>query len=269
MTTVATPSSRRPRPSLSGSVDATFSASGTGLRLAGAATPPLELRGPFVDDATPDAPPRYFLRNVTAGVFGGDRYDVRVHAEAGVRVRVQPTSATRVHGSRGDTARVATRLEAGSGAALTFDAGVTILQQGASLEQSVMLSVAPGGRLHYLEVVALGRLASGERLEFERFASSLRACVAGGRESFCEAFELQPHRDRALIDAAVGAASVLGVLVILGDTPSIEASLLSSDSPVFVGSSALPRGGGVIVRALGGRVEPVSAVLARIIESTR
>ncbi len=239
------------------------------MRLASVTTPPLELRGPFLDDSTPDAAPRYFLRNVTAGVFGGDRYDVHVRAESAARVRVQPTSATRVHESHAGEAHIATHLEAMGGADLTFDAGVTILQQRSRLEQCVTLEADPAGRLRYVEVVALGRLASGERLSFSRFASSLRVCRTDGPDLYHEAFELEPGRDRTLIDAAIGGASVLGVAVILGDSRPIEASLLASDDTVRAGSSALPRGGGIIVRALGGRVQPVSRLLGRVLEATR
>ncbi len=244
------------------------------MRLDAAVTPPLELRGPF---RQPGATPRYFLRNVTAGVFGGDDYRIRVRAEADTRVHLQPTAATRVYESVGAPSRIRTRLHAAAGADLTYDAGTTILQAGADLEQSTELVAHASATLRYIEVVALGRLASGERLAFRRFASSLSARSLDGRVLYEERFELAPpSRDAAMgaphdLDAALGEASVVGTLVVIGPGQALDAARMALESEghtsVLAGTSTLPRGEGYIVRALGGRVEPVrhllDAMLAR------
>lgn len=235
-----------------------------GLTVAARVAPPLEMRGPF--GGVEGAPPRYFVRNVTAGVFGGDCYDVRLRAGAGVRVRVEPTAATRTYESRGETARSATYVEACSGSELTYCAGTTILQQGSSLEQSVELVAHHDARLRYAEVLVLGRLASGERLRFRRFASSLRVSDGAGGELFSESFRLEPDGGAEGLEGALGGAGVIGTLVLLGGARAVETELLAGDG-VFAGASALPRGEGVIVRALGGRVEAVADVLERVLES--
>ena len=242
-----------------GRLDAVFRASGAArLEVIRTSSPPLELRGPFLDDG--GGPARYFLRNVTAGVFGGDRYEVGVRVEAGGRVRIQPTSATRVYDSRGKVASLATHLEVLPGALLEFNAGTTILQGGASLEQDTELVVHPGGELRYSEVLALGRRASGERFAFERFASALRARTAEGGDLYREAFELLPGAARTHLEEAVGGAAVIGTLLLLGGPTKIAPGKLEGDTSVLAGWGTLP-GGGVIVRALGATTEAVARLL--------
>lgn len=251
---------------VAGRLDVRFISTNGRLAVEATGAPPLELRGPF-RCLTPGAPPRYFLRNVTAGVFGGDDYRVRVRAESGARLRVQPTAATRVYESRGAHSCVTTRIEVAAGADLTFDAGTTILQHGADLEQSTELTVHPTGTLRYLEVVALGRLASGERLTFDRFASRLGARTIEGRALYEERFELSPLESGAVLDAALGEASVIGTLLVLGDVGIPMPADLEAHTDVLAGISALPRGEGFLVRALGARVEPVRRLLEGLLAS--
>jgi urease accessory protein len=260
MTLVARPTAAADR-TVRGSLHAVFRVRDAGVEVTRTSTPPLELRGPFLD-GTPGASPRYFLRNVTSGVFGGDRYEVSVRVEAGARVRVQPTAATKVYNALGETACAVTRIEVMPGGTLDYDAGTTILQAGANLEQTAELLVHPGGALRYTEVLALGRAAAGERLAFERFASSLDVRAVEGATRYREAYELVPASGRTDIEQATGGAAVVGTLVILGGPTEIAPGVIEAEPTVLAGWGTLP-GGGVIVRALGATTQAVTRLLAR------
>jgi urease accessory protein len=225
--------------------------------------PPLELGGPFHGGAAP----HYFLRNVTCGAFGGDSYDVRLHAEDGARVLITPSSATKAYRSTGATAHFRTYLEASAGALLALDSGLTILQAGSDVTQDIQIVARDGGRVVYSEVLALGRLASGERLAFRRFASSLRVRDGQDRLLYQDRYALLPATHAALIDTAVGGAGVVGSLVLAGAAPSLDALLDAADASVLAGWSTFPRGAGVVVRALGPRAEPVVQLLTSIVDA--
>lgn len=242
---------------LSGCLRASFHATDQGVRVVReVSAPPLELRGPFLTDLQGRS--RFLLRNVTAGVFGGDTLALDLCARRGVSVSLAPTAATRVYESRGEVAHVATRLLVEGGACVDFDGGVTILQQGSELEQDVALEVTEGGRLVYTDTLVVGRIAHQERLAFRRLSAAL-AVVADGRPLFDEHVVLAPSRHRSEIEAALGGAHALGTMLIVGlPFPEALASTLGACPGVVAGASGLPGGGGMIVRALARSPEAIT-----------
>lgn len=214
----------------------------------------LELRGPFAG-----ALPRYFLRNVTAGMLDGDEYEVDISVEAGARVAVAPTSATKIFVARGTGAVLRTRLEVGSNAVLEYDSGLTIPHAGAVASQTTEIVLHEGARVAFGESLAFGRLAHGERFAFERLESCARVVTPTGVERFVRRSLLMPRDSRAHLEVAVGKAGVLGSLMLLGDG---HRPALSEVDGVYAGVSALPHDLGWQVQALAARPEQVTQLMA-------
>jgi urease accessory protein len=204
---------------------------------------PLEMRRPVIADD------RFFLRNVTAGVFGGDAYDVALTCEAGVGARVESTSATKVYAMPGSRATSHVRLRAEAGSRLVWGPHTTILLGDSeySNETSVVLA---GGIVIAAETVVMGRLAAGEAFEFRSYDVSLIVRDEGGRARFTERAKLLPQA--ALRDAMAGRGGLstvygLGVVVDEGIRQRLTDRTLAFD---FAGWSELPNGAGLVAKAL-------------------
>ncbi len=254
--TTHTPASAAAR-GIRGRLRAEFAPCTRGVTARISATPPLEMRGPFPGEAGP----RYFVRNVTAGILAGDDYDIALCAEPGARVVVEPTAATKAYTMREDGARLRLRLEAHEGSALRYNAGLTILQCGSAVAQETELVRHPGGTLAYMEVVALGRLARGERLAFRRYTASLRVVTPDGRTLYSERCDLQPDIDGAALDMAVGGYGVIGTLVLAGIDARPPGPPDRRSPGVYAGMTELPNGAGTLVRVLARRAEDATRVL--------
>ena len=219
------------------------------------AAAPLELRGPFADGDVS----RFYLRNVSCGVFAGDVYRTRLHAQRGARAFVSASSATKVHAMPFGSADSGVRITTSPDAVLAYYDGPTILQQGSDLSQRVEI-VADGGTAIWAEVLVFGRLARGEALDFRRYRSELVVRDPEGCATFIERFDLRPDRDESIADASM---PVLGKVIVAGANvePSFGALELSREG-LIAGCDHLPGGAGAVVRAAGQRLEPV----ARLIE---
>ncbi len=249
---------------LDGRLRARFTATGGRVVARVSATAPLELRGPFEGARLP----RYFLRNVTAGMLDGDAYCVDVCAEPDVHVAIAPTSASKAFVARGLGASTVLRLEAQAGALLDFDAGTLIPHTGSVLRQSTEIVVHPGARVAYAEVLSFGRAARGERFAFERLVSELRVLTPDGAVRFEKRSDLAPSATRAVLEAAVGAYRSVGTLLLLGDAFTSDGATLPEASPeaCYAGVSALPHGVGLVVQALADWPETATTFLATVKE---
>src|SRR5690606_33003427 len=157
---------------------------------------PLELRGPL------GRPKRYYLRNVTAGVFGGDCYAVEAHCTAGVVARVESSSATKVFRMPAGEAVQRTVLRAEAEARLTWGPHATILHADAALRQETRVVLGPGARVLLAGSVVMGRLAAGECFAFRAFETALQDANEQGWLPCGEAMALRPGAK--LIEAIAG-----------------------------------------------------------------
>ena len=210
----------------------------------------------------------FYLRNISSGIFGGDRYDVRLGALPGARAVVRSTSATKVHAMPDRAACSRATLHAASGAILVYADGPLILQSDADLRQRVELSCDAGGIVAYAEILVMGRLASGEVVRFRRFDIEIVVQAAHTEVSYVERSSLAPETQRSsIMDAS---RTVVGTLVVAGVVPPPERfwQRLELDGDEYrAGYDTLPTGAGVVLRAVGSTLEPISRLLDAAVAS--
>jgi urease accessory protein len=139
------------------------------------------------------------LVNQTAGFFGGDSLATQVTVEPGARVLLSSPSAARFHPSHGREARLEQSFEIRAGGSLDVYPEISIPQRDSRSFQKTTIDVEAGGELIYLEMLAPGRVASGEAFAFTRYAWSTDIRVAGRLV----------HRERAAL--APNDASIAGL----------------------------------------------------------
>jgi urease accessory protein UreH len=224
----------------------------------------LELRGPFRGKAGA----LYYLRNITAGVFANDRYEIDLTALPGADLTITSSSATKVHAAPSGTALSATILHAKTGSRLTCGPTATILQQGSAFSQTTEIEIEEDSIVLVAEVIALGRLARGECLDFQRFESNV--LVRRGDEAlYEERYVLTP--DDSLLLSLGGKGVLVSVYGFGVDAvraiEALEDRQLSGES--LIGFSALPNDAGVVVRALSVSLSDGMALTARALAAIR
>ncbi len=118
--------------------------------------------------------------NPTAGIFAGDRMESRVEVGAGASLAVASPSAARAHTmTDGGSAKLFQRFDVGRGAWLEVAPELFIPQRASSYRQATEVEVAEGGSLYFVETLAPGRVAHGERFAYDRLDWSFSLRVAG------------------------------------------------------------------------------------------
>jgi urease accessory protein len=225
---------------------------------------PLELRGPF---SSGDCGPMYFLRNVSAGIFGGDKYNVVLEAKEGARVKVAASSAEKAYDARGRMARLDWSLVAHSGSSLSVGPQPLILQTGAAVGQTLRCRVHGGAAIVLAECVSFGRLSRGERLDFDVYAQHV-VVDDGTVRLFEERYVLRPG---PALDVMLGGYGVLATVYLLGEqrVPLDDLLVLcAGDARVYAGASNLPNSAGRVLKALAPSLTDGIAFCRRVLSLT-
>lgn len=222
---------------------------------------PFHVSGTLGHDPLPAAATVY-TQSPTGSVAQGDRHEVDVRVGPDAVAHVTTGSATKVLSMEANYARAAVSLAVESGGHLDYVPEATILNPDARFCQSVTLDVAADATAVLGEIVVPGRLARGERFDFERYYSRTRVVGPDGLLA-ADAVDLAPAERDPGAPGVLDDFAVHGTLFVVApavDLPSDrlhEAVTDGADTRSEAGATALPDGAGVLVRALGDTTEPV------------
>jgi urease accessory protein len=125
---------------------------------------PVHLSKPFLNDGV-------LIVNVvtpTAGIFSGDCVEIDVRVEPHARMLLTTPSAARVHRMKGGHAKTTQRFFVAAHAHLEIWPEILIPQAGSRYAQTTRIDVERHGQLLFIEMVAPGRVASGEAFAFDQ-----------------------------------------------------------------------------------------------------
>jgi len=240
-------------------------------------TPPLRVIRAFELE---DGAAAVHLHNVSGGILGGDRLEVRCDVGTGAHAQLTTTGATRIYRARADAAaeqQTIVRIRAGG--LLEYVPDITIPFAGARYRQTTRIDLEQGAGVMWWEVLAPGRLASGEAFAYKQlgFALDIAAC---GQPVALERALLEPGRGRLASPARLGSYSYMATLwIVLAGLPperwtALEQQLgtllgaLGHDARSIWGVSTLAAHG-VVVRALSRSAPPLVAGLPRLWQAAK
>ena len=268
-----------------GRLDLAFARAGGETRLVrDFARVPFHVSGTLGHDPHP-ASETVYVQSPSGGVAQGDRHTVTVSVGADAVAHVSTGSATKVLSMERNYAAADLALSVAAGGHLDYVPAPTILHEDARLCQDVTVDLAPNASAVVGEVLVPGRLARGERFDFDRYRSTCEVRV-DGEVRVADATHLDPGDADPAAPGVMGEFAVLGTLYVLApdaDAPSLSdrlhgrvtaaatrdasetsergESVESDGETVRAGATALPNATGVLVRALGHRADPVTHAL--------
>jgi urease accessory protein len=160
---------------------------------------PLQLHRPLYLDA--NSFPTVFLRTPSYGLLDGDIHELFVQVEEGAQLELRTQGATLVYPGASEQ-KINIRI--GSGGRVRFLPHPLILAAQASLKQRITIELADESELVFKESWVCGRIAMGERWQFNGF-DNLVEILRQGQSIFRESFVIQPQRDNLTHPAICGA----------------------------------------------------------------
>lgn len=238
------------------------------------AQPPFHLMRGLHHDEQIDGLVTLYIQNPSGGIAQGDRQQMEITAEPGAEAHITTSGATKVHQMEKNYAQTHLDITVDEDAYLEYIPGPTILYGDSRYHQSVNIEVERNAKALYSDIVVPGRIARGERFNFDRYYSRIQAHCQGD-PIFTDTFSLCPAEEDVQRGGLLGEYPVFGNLYVI--TPAVEGSTLSDriheriagqDGPV-AGTSVLPSQEGVSVRAVGETSKDVTEIIHKAWDETR
>jgi urease accessory protein len=145
------------------------------------------------------------LNNVSGGVFGGDHLRLHIHLGRDAAAQITTTGSTRVYRPREHAADalLVNEIKLGQGALLEYLPDSVIPFRDARFEQRTDVYLEPGATLLWWEIIAPGRMASGESFAY----ASLRVntCIwSQGRPVYIDRMQWDPAQGELSSIARLG-----------------------------------------------------------------
>ena len=134
---------------------------------------------------------RVIVMHSTAGLFGGDRLEARIHVEAGARALVTSQSAMKIHPSGIAPACQSLRIAVETGGELHYYVDPVIPFADSRLWQDIRVELGAGARFYYWDGLMAGRVKRGERWRFAELRSET-AVFVDAELTYLDRFELRP-----------------------------------------------------------------------------
>lgn len=226
----------------------------------------------YFDEQLPHLPCVYILSSGGPNIEG-DRYSVEVELADGAMAHISTGAATQIGTMEGGEVETKQRFRLGQRAYLEWMPKELIPCSGARYNSTTEITIHPSAALFYSEVVACGRLHSGECFDYESLSLSVQLATTSGRVFARDAVRLEPQF-RAPSEWALMCNFTHFATAIIVAPSEITTQLYSQILPISecnlrLSVARMVEGRGLIVRFLGQSSQQLSAELRKVCSRLR
>jgi urease accessory protein len=201
-----------------------------------------------------------YMMSSSGGILQGDEQKIDVIMGKNSSARITTQSATKIYKMDGGYASQSIHIHNQEGSYLEFIPHQIIPFKSSKFYQEVNLEVEKNAILIYSEIISAGRIASGEKFDFD--LCFLRTSAhRNGKMMFTDVMSLN-HEDKSNLESVFGGKTIFSTVYIIGNCIQIESivdtiNLTTKNNSLLASCSSLPYDSGIIVRILGDSVSEI------------
>jgi urease accessory protein len=226
----------------------------------------------YLEDLLPSMAYMYVI-SPSGGVLQGDTYRMDVSLSDGAQAHLTTQGATRIYKMEEGFATQEISIVAESGCYLEYMPDQIIPYAGSRFYQKTAIRAHEGATVVYSEIITPGRVASGERFDYDVCYLKIQGCDLQGILKFADSSVLEPKKLSATAPGALEQDVVASVYVMApsGLVPELSrlANAALADMQVRGGASVMPHNCGIVARMLGDHAGDLQQAAGRIAEITR
>lgn len=201
-----------------------------------------------------------YIMSSSGGILQGDEQKIDIIVGRNSIARITTQSATKIYKMEDGYASQFINIHSQEGSYLEFVPHQIIPFKSSKFYQEVNLEVEENAILIYSEIISSGRIASGEKFDFD--LCFLRTSAhRNGKILFTDVMNLN-HRDKMNLESVFGGKDIFSTVYIIGCSIQTEKivdtiNLVTKNTSLLASCSTLPRDSGIIVRMLGNSVSEI------------
>ena len=232
-------------------------------------------RAMYLEESLP-AMAYVYIVSPSGGILQGDRYQIDITLSNSAIAHITTQGATRIYKMERNFGTQMVNIVVEEGSYLEYIPDQIIPFRNSRFFQPVHLKIHDNATLIYSEMLAPGRVASGESLEYEICYIKTMAINQQNKLTFTDMVKLEPKKENLRLDGILSKFDVVGTTYIITRVCYVEElkgeinSVLDKiEGEIVGGASILPDKKGIIVRLLGTRSAEVRNAIFEIVRASR
>lgn len=212
-----------------------------------------------------------YLMSSAGGILQGDRLEIDIRAGKDTASRITTQAATKIYRMNKGFGLQVIGISAAENSYVEFLPHQLIPFRSSRFCQSVDMRVWPNSTVVYSETISAGRMASGERFDFDLCFLKMTAKDAKGKVLFSDACSMEPAGRK--FELAFGGRTIWSTVYIVTPHEHNEmdreiAAAIESRS-MLAGCSILPNDSGLLVRILDDSIDNIVDLTSMVVKIAR
>jgi urease accessory protein len=234
-------------------------------------------RAIYLEETLPEMAYVYII-SPSGGILQGDRYSIDITLSNNALAHVTTQGATRIYKMERDYGSQIVNIKVEEGSYLEYIPDQIIPFRNSRFYQEVELTVHDNATMIYSETIVPGRVASGEKFEYDICYVKTIARNHSGKSRFIDIVKLDPKKVDLTVDAILGNSEVVGTIYIVTREFYVKDLLYEINEKIKVfedegkisgGTSILPARQGIIVRVLGKTAGDAKNLIFEVVKIAR
>lgn len=234
-------------------------------------------RAIYLEETLPEMAYVYII-SPSGGILQGDRYSIDITLSNNALAHVTTQGATRIYKMERNYGSQIVNIKVEEGSYLEYIPDQIIPFRNSRFYQEVELTVHDNATMIYSETIVPGRVASGEKFEYDICYIKTIARNQSGKPRFIDIVKLDPKKVDLTVDAILGNSEVVGTIYIVTREFYVKDLLYEINEKIKVfedegkisgGTSILPARQGIIVRVLGKTAGDVKNLILEVVKIAR
>jgi urease accessory protein len=234
-------------------------------------------RAIYLEETLPEMAYVYII-SPSGGILQGDRYSIDITLSNNALAHVTTQGATRIYKMERNYGSQIVNIKVEEGSYLEYIPDQIIPFRNSRFYQEVELTVHDNATMIYSETIVPGRVASGEKFEYDICYIKTIARNHSGKPRFIDIVKLDPKKVDLTVDAILGNSEVVGTIYIVTREFYVKDLLYEINEKIKVfedegkisgGTSILPARQGIIVRVLGKTAGDAKNLILEVVKIAR
>jgi urease accessory protein len=216
-----------------------------------------------------------YVMTPSGGILQGDRYRIDLSLSKNAQAHITTQGATRIYRMERNYATQIVNISVDDGCYLEYIPDQIIPYRDSRFYQNLNVKVHDNATIVYSEMLAPGRVASGESFEYDIVYMTTHATNQKAELKFSDIFILEPKKFDLKATGVLGSHSIVGSVYILSASDHVKQLIyeinncLQKFTDIRGGATILPHDCGVLVRLIGNFADDVKSVLYEILNIVR